>query len=217
MFLFAPAIVIMMASIFLQGGNFTSNTQQNVTICNVNGCVPPGTSTVITCNNFLTPCQILPGCSSPPAPAWCFPWPFNLIPSNAGTWLNAGATVVLTSTQVNAAVTANSALFAFGSIGPSGWTNIILIAAGIVTLASIAVFSTGMGPEGVHILAVSGVALGIWLFLSAMDGFITGNPNSLFSQLNLIKLAGAAGFGTMLYVICSMFWVFGWLGAFTWG
>lgn len=216
--MFLPGLLILVTSIVLQGGNLTTNGQNNANFCSANGCVAPGTTTVITCNNGLgqafAPCKILPGCVNPPAPAWCEPWPISLVAQ--GTYLNAGATVILTSSQVNSAVSASSALFQFGSIGINGFTVMIIVVVGIVCLASITVFSTGMGGEGVHILAVSGMVLGIWIILSSIDGFITGNPHSIFAYLNQIPLDGFA-VGTFLYILCSFLWTFGWLSAFTRG
>lgn len=230
MFLFAPALLIMMVSIILGGannaganpGNLQSGANSvNANFCanQINGsnnCVPNGTSTVITCRNVFTPCKIAPNCIVPtPPPAWCFPWPFSLIPSNAGTWLNPGATVILNSNQFNSGISPNAAIFNFGSIGPSGWIIMIIIAVGIAALASITILNSGMGAEGVHVLILGALAVGIWGFLSLMDGFITGNPNSLFSGLNSITMHNSplpAGIGTLLYVLLSLFWVFGWIG-----
>lgn len=208
--LFIFPIMVVILSIFMQGGILTGTPNTAVNFCTGSTCAPAGSTTVVSCNNLVTPCKILPGCSSPPAPAWCFPWPLSLIPSNAGTWLDAGATVILTSTQFNAGVTATTAIFPFTSIGPTGWIVLILIGVGVAVLAGLNVLGSGLSPEAIHILWMGGVSLGIWFILSAFDGFLTGSANSLFAYLNSIVLSGqAAQMGTALWMICTLLWVLG--------
>lgn len=208
--LFAFPIMIVALSIFMQGGLLIGNPNTSVNFCTGNLCAPPGSSTVITCNNLITPCKILPSCNNPPAPAWCYPWPFSLLPFNAGTWLDAGATVVLSSNQFNAGLTSSAAIFPFATIGPIGWVIIIIVAIGIAVLAGINVLGSGLSPEAIHILWMGGVLMGIWFILSAFDGFLSGTPTSLFSYLNGIVLSGqSVPFGTALWMICTLLWTLG--------
>jgi len=207
-FLIGFPFLIMIVSVVLGGGNLTSNgSQQNITFCNSNGCgAAVGGSSVITCTtSSVVPCKIAPNCITPtPTPAWCFPWPFSLIPTNAGTFLNPGATVVLTSSQIQQGLNSNAAIFGFGAISTSGWIIVILVAVGVAILASLQVFGSGLSPEAIHILFIAGTILGIWAFLTGFDGFLSGNPNSLFAQLNVISIQGAAiGLGTTIYVMLT--------------
>lgn len=207
--LFAFPLALILVSIFLQGGNTQGSPNTSVSFCNQSNCAPVGSSTVITCSNLLTPCKILPGCSNPPAPAWCFPWPLSLVPGNGGTWLDAGATVVLTSTQFNSGLTPSTAVFNFNSIGPAGWIVVLFIAVGIAVISSITILNSGMGAEGVHILYMAGGLLGVWGLLVAFDGFLSGNANSLFATMNAMGATGSFPFGTSLFIICTLLWTAG--------
>lgn len=210
-----------MVAVFLQGGNL-QGSGQNVGFCNANtGCVNQGTATVITCNipggGVLTACKIFPNCITPtPAPAWCFPFPFSLIPSDQGTFLSNGQTVILTATQVNNGNLQNSqAIFSFSQIGPTGWIVIILVGVGIAVLAGITVFGSGENQESVHILFIAGTLLGVWFILSTLEGFLTGNPNSFFAQLNNIN-AGQP-LGTALYIVLTLLYTLGIIFTVAWG
>lgn len=212
-----------MASIFFQGGNLTG-TGQNVGFCNANtGCTNQGTITVVTCNisptigGSLAACKIFPNCITPtPAPAWCFPFPFSLIPSDQGTFLSNGQSVILTATQVNQGNLQNSqAIFAFSQIGPSGWIVIILVGVGIAVLAGITVFGSGENQETVHILFIGGTLLGIWFILTALDGFLTGNTQSFFGQIN--QMNPGQPLGTALYILLSLLYTIGVIFTISWG
>lgn len=217
MVLWGFPISMVILSVFMQGGILQGSPNTAVTFCNSPSCVPNGTSTVITCNAVgnnqisLTAgaCRILPSCVSPPAPAWCFPWPLSI--AFSGTFLSVGDTVVLTSTQFNSGLSAAGvAVFPFTSIGPLGWISVLIIGVGVAVLLGFTILGNGLSPEAVHILWISGLAVGIWVILSAFDGFLTGTPTSLFAYLNSIVLSGTAvPIGTALWMICTLLWVLG--------
>lgn len=216
-------LLMVALSIGMQGGLLSGNANASVNFCNQN-CAPPGSVTIITCNgsspSTLPPvftganggCKIANTCITPtPAPAWCAPFPLNFL--FPGTFLWSGDTVVLSATQVNQGVTTTAATFFFTSIGPTGWIVLILIGVAVAVVAGLQIFSSGLGPEAVHILWISGISLGIWVVLSAFDGFLTGNPNSLFGYLNGIVINGFSGqLGTGLWVMCTLLWTLGILG-----
>lgn len=220
----APALLIMGASIIMNGGNLLNSKGTNVAICPATGCLSSGSAVVLNCPlsggltaalgpNFAN-CEIEPYCiPNPPPPAFCFGWPLNYF--NKGTYLPDGDTVVLNATQVAQGNTPQSAIFGFGALS-SSYTDIIIVATGVVIVMSLVVLGTGLGGEGVHIIAVSGVMLGIWVILTALAN--PGSPASLFGALNSFTIAGVSSvFGTLLYVICSIGWTLAWLAAFTRG
>lgn len=147
--------------------------------------------------------------SNPPPPSYCGPTipVFHPIP----TWfLPAGATVTILLNQTGNTPpnTSNGVFFNLGTVGPSGFISIIGVILGIVCLAGITVLGTGAGTESIHILFMGGMMMGIWLFLSGLDGFGSSNPNSIFVELDALS----AGSGTGFYIILTFLYFIGFAG-----
>jgi hypothetical protein len=122
-------------------------------------------------------------------------------------------TVPTNDTRAASQNSAGGVFFGFGSIGPSGFIAVIGILVGIVVLAGITVFSSGIGFEGVHILFLGGAMIGIWFFLSTLEGFVSNSPTSFFVQMNSsIVSMGGAPIGTGLYVLLTFMYLVGFVG-----
>lgn len=241
-FLFFPIVVMLLGIIVTASAAANPvpgiSGQNAVQFCNPNNpvpsdCLPAGaTGTAYFCQPDATftlgICKILPTCDvTPPAPAWCVGDILQAIfiasatgnPgcvlnfASCGVFLNAGDNVFIPITTIAGDLSSAGALFGFNVIGTNGFITMIGIAIGLVALASLTIFGSGMGSEGVHMLFIGGMLMGIWLILSGLEGFLGGNQGSMFAQLNL----AISGVGTFLYVIFTLSYTLGFVGTISRG
>lgn len=222
-FLLGLPLIILIGLITAGGGSLTG-ASANYAICNPNSgisCQPSSSSpsvvyTVFNCNQGLGfPCKLASGCVVPPypPPAYCTGNNlFGLGPALVQeTLLPAGASIAVPSTVVALANnTQKGVFFGFGTVGTAGFITLIGIIVGIVSLAGLTVFGTGAGTESVHILFMGGLFLGVWIFLSGLEGFVAGSPASFFTELNV--LTGTSQLGTALYVLLTFVYLVGFAG-----
>jgi len=84
---------------------------------------------------------------------------------------------------------------------------------GLVALAGLTIFGSGTSTESVHIFFMGGLMLGIWIFISGLEGFLGGSKTSVFTQLNgPLTSPGGAGFGTEFYILLTLMYLFGFMG-----
>ena len=138
------------------------------------------------------------------APLWCNP-------VLQKTFLQPGSSATFANSQVVS--TTNSIIFAFGALGPAGFTAMLVVAVSIAGLVGMQLFGSGESPEGIHVLFMGGILLGMWFLLSAAEGFLTGSPTSFFSQLN----GALSGFGSTTYILLTLMYSLGVIGAISRG
>jgi hypothetical protein len=195
--------MILAASILMQGGTLTGTTQPVCYNISQAKCTQDANGVTIHCPgpgpgfNNLTTCVVASTCTPVlPSPAYCF----------AGQQvINPGATEVLKSTQVS-----NQGLFNFGAIGSAGIIAMVGVAVAVSVLAGFNILGSGLNQESIRILFFGGLLTGVWLFMSSLEGFVGGAANSFFTQLDKSTVAfGLPPFGTIGYVILTIFEVFG--------
>src|SRR6058998_3505817 len=90
--------------------------------------------------------------------------------STANAIQSPGQKVQFCNEGINCDLGSNVQSFAFGSITTKSFIEMIEIAVGIAALAGITLFGSGESPEGIHILFMSSLILGLWLILSLAEG-----------------------------------------------
>lgn len=206
------------------------------------GANPGATSgqALVTCPSSGTPCNITktfallnilnaPYCTgvaiifgpSPPPPAYCelelgfIPTGQILLPPGTSILLQPGGSVV--NTNIGKSVTTDAVTFFFKEITTStyGFVALILVAIGVVAIASIAVLGTALlSLESARILFIGGLLVAIWTIFSLADGIITGSSTSMLVQMNAITVGGVhAQFGSGIYLLLSLFYAIGVIGA----
>src|SRR5438128_9415812 len=82
-----------------------------------------------------------------------------------------GQKVQFCNEGINCALGSNVQSFAFGSITTTSFIDMIEIAVGIAVLAGLTILGSGESPEGIHILFMMSLLLGLWLIFSLAEGF----------------------------------------------
>lgn len=213
----------------------------NVVFCNPNNptltnCLPQGSlGTSYYCQpqnliGFFQACKILPNCNiTPPSPAWCLPndasGAIDSIaagcalqfaaagPAGCPVFLSGGLNVFIPTQIIAGNLASTGALFGFSISGSQAFIAMIGIAVGLISLAGFTVFGSGFSSESVHVLFMGGMLLGFWVILAGLEGFIAGNPASMFSQLN----AWVSGTGTFTYVGLTLTYALGFVGSISRG
>lgn len=102
----------------------------------------------------------------------------------------------------------NSVIFGFGSFDAGSIVVAIIgIVIAVAAVAGLNLFGSGESSEAIHILLMGGIFLGVWIFLTGLDGFATASPNSFFVQMN----GSMAGSGTFFYFIVSVVYLLGFI------
>lgn len=178
---------------------------QDCTVNNING-----TASVTYFCPYGTPglangiaCQILPSCVNNLAPAWCYPFPINLLPDKGGTFLWQGESVTASTAQ--AAAGQGYAFFGFNTNGSLVFVGFIAILIGVAILAGFSILGSGLNQESIQIMVQGALWLGAWIILSGLEG--VGTAGDTFSQFNFF-----AGFGTALYAIMTVMYLSGFGG-----
>ena len=217
--LLGPLLIMLAIALFDMGASATAlGGSGSVQFCQTQGCSSPSGSNVnVVTYQCVTqgfvPCKILPNCINPtPTPAWCFPWPLSLSPGDAGTFLNPGASLILTTGQIQQGQQAGSALFGL-SVNGEDFTVVIIVGVGVAVLAGLTILGNGENQESIHILFMGGMLLGIWVILISLDGFLSGSPTSFFAQLN----AWDANTGSVLFGFLSILYTMGIIGTISRG
>lgn len=157
--------------------------------------LPAGTT--ITCANpaynGLTPreCRILSDCPGN--------MPSGLICDTGSAALIQGSTAYVAA--ANAVSTSNAAVFNLGFISLTSGQAFVAIIGVIVAVAAVVglnIFGSGESSEAIHILLMGAAFLGLWIFLTALEGF--GVKADFFSQLN----SAYAGLGSIFYSVLSL-------------
>lgn len=172
-------------------------------------CLPGGipNNIIITCaNTFGLPCDIQDNCNNIPTGASGLYCAYYLWVIPVGTDLDTGVTVFINNQGQAVQSLAAGASFAFGTFTPQALLIVITVAVGVAALAGITVFGSGESAETVHILFIGGIFLGLWAILSALEGFITGNPLSGFAQINA---ATGLPIGAGLYLMLTFLYIIG--------
>lgn len=209
--LVAFPIVVLVAFITASGGSL-QGAASPFSICNPDqpACgVSSSSVTIYGCGGSTFPCKIADGCHVPPfpPPAYCAGSVIPIINLNLETTL-IPANTTLTVPTVITTLPANGAagfFFGFGQIGPSGFIALIGLIVGIVCIAGFAFIGTGS--ESVHILFMGGLMMGIWIFLSGLEGFLGGSSTSFFVELNALS----SGIGTAFYVALTFMYLLGFM------
>lgn len=220
-FLIGLPLVVMLGAITVNGGTLLGSSVP-YTICNANTvtqgstCGLPANSPVLVfhCGNVLIgTCKIANTCKVPPypAPAFCVGIPGILQTTQLPP--NTDLAVPLVNAGPAASNTPNGVFFNLGDIGPAGFIGVIGVIVGLVVLAGISALGIGTGFESVHILFIGGMMIGIWLFLSAIEGFLSGSKTSVFTELNTSMISmGGAPIGTAFYVLLTFLYFVGFMG-----
>ena len=222
-------IAIMLLAILMNGqGTPDTSAAQPVEFCAnpaQQNCIQQGSiGTSYYCSSpagVMQACKILPSCTTPPypSPAFCLgnviqaigaSCAIQFITSGAagcGVYLPANSWVFIPTGQVASSLTTAGAFFSFSSSGASGFIGMIGVAVGVISLLGLTVFGSGEQGEGLHILFIGGMVMGIWLVITALEGF-PGSTELFFSSLN----QAIAGAGTFLYVVLTLSVVIGFTG-----
>jgi hypothetical protein len=228
MYLVALPLAVMVVSLLLGGGNLAGNASPYV-ICNQNtpACTQGGDVTITCASTIINapcalggtgpfsdkPCEVPPF----PAPAYCVQNFAGGLLANKGftTLLPAGQSITVPAAVASGQFTSNSgAFFSFGlvSLSSNGFITALGVIVGVAALAGLTIFSSGEQSESIHILFMGGIMIGIWLFLSGLDGVLSGNPASFFVQLNsALTSPGNAQFGTELYIGLTFMYLMGFM------
>lgn len=202
--LFAITICILVAGSGLNiagASPFCAGATNNLT------CTPNTQTSAVqySCSSNGPDCQLPFSCpqGGPPNPSYCI--------SGTTFWLlPAGTAIVIPQAMISSlgpssGQTAGSAL-TFAGITSAGYITLITVASTVVAIASISFFGTSpSNAEGIHISWMTALLLGLWIMLSAAEGFIGGSSTDFFAQLNTI----ASGLGTTIYLIMTMLFCIG--------
>src|SRR5437867_3394164 len=133
--------------------------------------------------------------------------------STANALQSPGQTIQFCKEGTNCNSGTNIQTFAFGSITTKSFTDMITIAVGIAVIAGITFLGSGESPEGIHILFMMSLLLGLWLILSLAEGFVNSSSASVFSSLN----GAVSGLGTSVYLIVTIIYMVGGIAAISRG
>lgn len=184
-------MLILSVDVLMQQGNLTGSVP-NVCFSQSNtSCSQNGGQVTFTCIG-PTPCQISSDCSSPlPPPAYCF---------LGVQWIGAGTTLTTNAKQVS-----QQGVFAFGSIGISGFVGMIAVAVAVAVLAGVTIFGSGLNQASIRIFFIGGLLMGLWFYFSTLEGFVSNNSASLFVQLNSMSTTwNIVPVGTVFYIILTL-------------
>lgn len=211
-FLMGFPLLVLIVSVGLAGGNYQGNSG-SFSICNPNStaqCTTGSQGTTYTCpTGGAANCIILQSCPTPPipSPAYCafvgVGPALTLLPAGTSVTVPPGSSVPSSST--------NGIFFSFGTIATSGFTAVIVALVGLAVLVGISALGIGLGFESVHILFMGVALFGLWVFLSALDGFLSGSNSSMLIQLNFFKV-GTLGAGNVIYVLLTLMYLTGFIG-----
>ena len=227
-FLVVP-LLIMVIAILMNGSTPAFSGSSTAQICTQQNCPPPGstgTSYFCQANNLiglLQACKILPNCNAPPYPqpafciqdaisaagAGCF---FQFLANGAagcGVFLPSNSFVFIPTAQITSSLSSTAAFFTFTASGTSGFITIIGVATAIISLLGLTVFGSGEQGEGLHVLFMGGMVLGLWLVVSGIEGYVSGSPNELFFDSLNSAIQGA---GTFVYAMLTLSVVIGFTG-----
>lgn len=168
--------------------------------------------TTYTCAAGGKDCQLpynCPNLLSPPPPTYCTA---KVGPSGVpGWWLPAGNSLLITTSAASnlGPIVGGSTSLIFGSINASGFIVMIVVSSVIVAITALNFLGSGENAEGIHIVWMCSLLIGLWLIMSASEGFLTGSPGSFFIQLDGLF----PGTGTTLYVFLTLLFTLGTIGS----
>jgi hypothetical protein len=198
---------ILIVSVLMNGGNLQGSAQNVCFNQNQTQCSQNGDSVTFSCPGApnTSPCRV-PGtdnlCSPKyPPPVYCLTTAgLPGLPSFQGfEFINPGVTMTTKVVQQS-----GQGVFNFGSVGVDGLVAFIGVAVAVAVLASLTIFGSGFNSEGIHIMFIAGMLLGIWFFLAALEGFLTGSSTSFFSQINSFSTTWKLPpLGTIIWIILT--------------
>lgn len=176
-------------------------------------CTSTSQGVTYTCGTNTVACLLPYNCPAPlPAQTFCVTG--NGLPPGVTQWyLNAGTAILLTTSSMSSlgpVVNTQSTSLSFGPLTAQGFELMLVTTTGLLVLAAVNFFGSGLNSEGIHISFEMGLILGIWGILSAVEGFIVGSPNSFFVQLNNLK--GWSGVGSLMYLVLTLLITLGSIG-----
>lgn len=217
----APPITTTQVNPFCPGGSSSCGTNG---IAVSTSTSQSATSVQYTCSRstdcllpYLCPTTSNGAVQPIPAGTYCKLYPLSKSTYINQWWLIAGDSVIVSQSSlsglqpqpISSAPSTGASLVLGGiNIGAGGFLVLITSATIIAVLGGLSFFGTGENTEGIHIAWVTALILGTWGILAALDGVISGSPNSFFVQLDGLL----SGLGTGLFIFLTFVLTLGIVG-----